>query len=136
MIRRFWTPRTTGEDVTPNAKTIRSIPLRVDAAVRKKNRLPAEFEVRGEIMMTKKAFEALNREQERIGGKIFVNARNSAAGAVRVLDPAITAARRLDFFAYYLLVDGKVPLSKHSDSPPALKPLRVRASDDRERCCG
>src|SRR3989441_12985699 len=104
---------TTGEDVTPNVKTIRSIPLRVDAATLKKNKLPAEFQVRGEIMMTKKAFEALNRDQERIGGKIFVNARNSAAGAVRVLDPAITAARRLGFFSYYLLVDGKGAFGKH-----------------------
>jgi DNA ligase (NAD+) len=127
---------TTGEDVTPNVKTIRSIPLRVDAATLKKVKLPADFEVRGEVMMTKKAFEALNREQERIGGKIFVNARNSAAGAVRVLDPSITAARRLDFFAYYLLVDGKVPFAKHSESLQALKQLRFRASDDWKLCVG
>jgi DNA ligase (NAD+) len=127
---------TTGEDVTPNVKTIRSIPLRVDAAILKKVKLPADFEVRGEVMMTKKAFEALNREQERIGGKIFVNARNSAAGAVRVLDPSITAARRLDFFAYYLLVDGKVPFAKHSESLQALKQLRFRASDDWKLCAG
>ncbi|HUC52531.1 MAG TPA: NAD-dependent DNA ligase LigA [Candidatus Cybelea sp.] len=127
---------TTGEDVTPNVKTIRSIPLRVAAGALKKNKLPAAFEVRGEIMMTKKAFEALNREQERIGGKIFVNPRNSAAGAVRVLDPSITAARRLDFFAYYLLVDGKVPFAKHSDSLQALKQLHFRASDDWKLCVG
>src|SRR6266852_1613865 len=127
---------TTGEDVTPNVKTVRSIPLRVDAAVLKKNRLRADFEVRGEIMMTKKAFEALNRKQEETGGKIFVNARNSAAGAVRVLDPAVTAARRLDFFAYYLLVDGKVPFPKHSESLQALKQLHFRASDDWKLCAG
>jgi DNA ligase (NAD+) len=127
---------TTGEDVTPNVKTIRSIPLRVDAAMLKKIKLRADFEVRGEVMMTRKAFEALNRKQEEIGGKIFVNARNSAAGAVRVLDPAITAARRLDFFAYYLLVDGKVPFAKHSDSLQALKQLRFRASDDWKLCVG
>src|SRR5467141_952947 len=127
---------TTGEDVTPNVKTIRSIPLRVDAAVLKKNRLRADFEVRGEIMMTKKAFEALNRKQEETGGKIFVNARNSAAGAVRVLDPSITAARRLDFFAYYLLVDGKVPFAKHSESLQALKQLHFCASDDWKLCAG
>jgi len=127
---------TTGEDVTPNVKTIRSIPLRVEAAALKKSKLPADFEVRGEIMMTKKAFEALNRKQEEIGGKIFVNARNSAAGAVRVLDPAITAARRLDFFAYYLLVDGKAPFAKHSESLQALKQLRFRASDDWKLCAG
>src|SRR6267154_2803416 len=127
---------TTGEDVTPNVKTIRSIPLRVDGAILKKVKLPTDFEVRGEVMMTKKAFEALNREQERVGGKIFVNARNSAAGAVRVLDPSITAARRLDFFAYYLLVDGKVPFGKHSESLQALKQLRFRASDDWRLCAG
>jgi DNA ligase (NAD+) len=127
---------TTGEDVTPNVKTIRSIPLRVDTAALKKIKLRADFEVRGEVMMTRKAFEALNRQQEQIGGKIFVNPRNSAAGAVRVLDPAITAARRLDFFAYYLLVDGKVPFAKHSDSLQALKQLHFRASDDWKLCQG
>jgi DNA ligase (NAD+) len=117
-------------------KTIRSIPLRVDVAALKKIKLRADFEVRGEVMMTRKAFEALNRQQEQIGGKIFVNPRNSAAGAVRVLDPAITAARRLDFFAYYLLVDGKVPFAKHSESLQALKQLRFRASDDWKLCHG
>jgi len=127
---------TTGEDVTPNVKTIRSIPLRVEAAVLKRTKLPADFEVRGEVMMTRKAFEALNRQQEQIGGKIFVNPRNSAAGAVRVLDPAITASRRLDFFAYYLLVDGKAPFAKHSESLQALKQLRFRASDDWKLCAG
>jgi DNA ligase (NAD+) len=127
---------TTGEDVTPNVKTIRSIPLQVDASVLKKAKLPPDFEVRGEVLMTRKAFEALNRQQELSGGKIFVNARNSAAGAVRVLDPSITAARRLDFFAYYLFVDGKVPFPKHSDSLGALKQLRFRASDDWKLCNG
>ena len=127
---------TTGEDVTPNVKTIRSIPLRVDAAVLKKVKLSADFEVRGEVLMTRKAFEALNRQQEETGGKIYVNARNSAAGSVRVLDPSITAARRLDFFAYYLLVDGKVPFAKHSESLGVLKQLRFRASDDWKLCDG
>ncbi|HKW33420.1 MAG TPA: NAD-dependent DNA ligase LigA [Candidatus Acidoferrum sp.] len=127
---------TTGEDVTPNVKTIRSVPLRVDAAAMKKAKLRADFEVRGEVMMTRKAFEALNRQQERIGGKIFVNPRNSAAGAVRVLDPTITASRKLDFFAYYLLEDGKVPFAKHSESLEALKQLRFRASDDWKLCNG
>jgi DNA ligase (NAD+) len=127
---------TTGEDVTPNVKTIRSIPLQMDAAALKKAKLPSDFEVRGEVLMTRKAFEALNRQQELTGGKIFVNARNSAAGAVRVLDPSITAARRLDFFAYYLFVDGKVPFPKHSDSLSALKQLRFRASDDWKLCNG
>jgi DNA ligase (NAD+) len=127
---------TTGEDVSPNVKTIRSVPLQVDATVLKKAKLPSDFEVRGEVLMTRKAFEELNRQQELSGGKIFVNARNSAAGAVRVLDPSITAARRLDFFAYYLFVDGKVPFAKHSESLEALKQLRFRASDDWKLCNG
>jgi len=127
---------TTGEDVTPNVKTIRSIPLRVDAATLKKVKLPATFEVRGEVMMTRKSFEALNRQQDEIGGKIFVNPRNAAAGAVRVLDPRITAQRNLDFFAYYLYVDGKVPFAKHSDSLKALKEMRFRSSDDWKLCDG
>jgi DNA ligase (NAD+) len=126
----------TGEDVTPNVKTIRSIPLRVDLAALKKLKLPPRFEVRGEVLMTRKAFEAMNRQQEESGGKIFVNPRNAAAGSVRVLDPSITARRRLEFFAYYLLVDGEVPFAKHSDSLEALKQLRFRASEDWKLCNG
>jgi DNA ligase (NAD+) len=127
---------TTGEDVTPNVKTIRSIPLSVDAAALKKSKLGDTFEVRGEILMTRKAFEAMNRQQEQTGGKIFVNPRNAAAGAVRVLDPSITASRKLDFFAYYLFVDGRVPYAKHSDSLETLKQLRFRASSDWKLCSG
>jgi DNA ligase (NAD+) len=127
---------TTGEDVTPNVKTVRSVPLRVEAGALKKAKLPLDFEVRGEIMMTRESFDALNRQQEQSGGKIFVNPRNAAAGAIRVLDPTITAQRRLDFFAYYLFVDGKVPFGKHSESLLALKQLRFRASDDWKLCNG
>ena len=127
---------TTGEDVTPNVKTIRSIPLRIDPAALKKAKLPSAFEVRGEVLMTRKSFDAMNRQQEETGGKIFVNPRNAAAGSVRVLDPSITAQRRLEFFAYYLLVDGDVPFPKHSDSLQTLKQLRFRASDDWKLCAG
>src|ERR1700674_487500 len=126
----------TGEDVTPNVKTIRSIPLRVELAALKKLKLPPSFEVRGEVLMTRKSFEAMNRQQEESGGKIFVNPRNAAAGSVRVLDPSITARRRLEFFAYYLLVDGEVPFAKHSESLEALKQLRFRASEDWKLCDG
>ncbi len=126
----------TGEDVTPNVKTIRSIPLRLDVSEMKKLGLPADIEVRGEAMMTKKAFEELNRQQDASGGKHFANARNAAAGAVRMLDPNITASRKLDFFAYYLLSGTRVPLKKHSQSLEALKALRFRASADFEVCDG
>src|SRR5437868_6669560 len=127
---------TTGEDVTPNVRTIRSIPLRIDKETLKKAKVPAAFEVRGEVMMTRKAFEALNRLQEQTGGKLFVNARNSAAGAVRMLDPSITAQRRLDFFAYYLLAESKAAFPKHSQSLEALQQLRFRASSDWKLCAG
>ncbi len=127
---------TMGEDVTPNAKTIRTIPLTIDAALLKKAGLPATFEVRGETIMTRKAFEALNESQEATGGKRFANARNAAAGAVRMLDPTITASRKLDFFAYYLLVDGKPPKKRHSESLEALGELRFKTSDDWEQCKG
>jgi DNA ligase (NAD+) len=126
----------TGEDVTSNVKTIRTVPLRIDTTTLKRARLAGTFEVRGEVLMTHKAFEAMNRQQEQAGGKIFVNPRNAAAGSVRVLDPSITAQRRLEFFAYYLLVDGIEPFPKHSESLEALKALRFRASDDWKLCDG
>jgi DNA ligase (NAD+) len=126
----------TGEDVTPNVRTIRSVPLRIDSAALKKIKLPSSFEVRGEILLTHKAFEAINRQQEESGGKIFVNPRNAAAGSVRVLDPSVTARRRLEFFAYYLFVNGEPPFTKHSESLQALKQLRFRASEDWKLCDG
>ena len=100
---------TTGEDVTANVRTIRSIPLQVDLAECKRLGLSADFEVRGEIIMPRKAFEELNRQQEEQGGKRFANPRNAAAGAVRVLDPAITASRQARFF--WILPAGRRPLS-------------------------
>ncbi|HMA31104.1 MAG TPA: NAD-dependent DNA ligase LigA [Casimicrobiaceae bacterium] len=84
-----------GEDVTRNIHTIRAIPLRLagDAA-------PDLLEVRGEVYMSKKDFDALNARQQAAGLKPFINPRNTAAGAVRQLDPAVTAQRPLLFFAY------------------------------------
>jgi DNA ligase (NAD+) len=84
-----------GENVTRNVETIRDIPRRVKSAD-----MPEVFEVRGEIYMTHKDFAALNAEQARGRDKVFANPRNAAAGSLRQLDPAITAARPLHFFAY------------------------------------
>ncbi|MGD1212774.1 MAG: NAD-dependent DNA ligase LigA [Candidatus Acidiferrales bacterium] len=125
---------TTGEDVTPNVKTIRSIPLTIDPALLKKAGLHGDFEVRGEAIMTRKAFQELNLQQSEQGGKIFANPRNAAAGAVRVLDPKITASRRLDFFAYYILVDGRSAKKRLSEVLDALSTLRFKASDDWKLC--
>ncbi|MGH9574548.1 MAG: NAD-dependent DNA ligase LigA [Candidatus Acidiferrales bacterium] len=127
---------TTGEEVTPNVKTIRSIPLSVEAALLKKAGLPQDFEVRGEVLMNRKAFEALNEQQAAQAGKIFKSPRNSAAGSVRVLDPRITASRRLDFFAYYLLVDGRPAKKRLSEMLGVLKEIHFRASEDWKLCRG
>jgi len=121
---------TTGEDVTPNVRTIRSIPLSIDAALLKKAGVAADFEVRGEVVMTRKAFEALNQQQEESGGKIFANPRNAAAGAVRMLDPKITASRRLEFFPYYLLVGGRAAKKRLSEVHEALAAMRFKARED------
>ncbi|HEV8383361.1 MAG TPA: NAD-dependent DNA ligase LigA [Candidatus Acidoferrales bacterium] len=125
---------TTGEDVTLNVKTIRAIPLSVDSAALKKLGIPRDFEVRGEIIMTRKAFEQMNRQQEEQGLKRFANPRNAAAGAVRVLDPAITASRRLDFYAYSLLVNGRAALKRHADSLAALNKLEFRICEEYAVC--
>lgn len=125
---------TTGEDVTPNVKTIRSIPLGVDPALLKKAGLPSAFEVRGEVIMTRKAFQAMNEQQQEQGLKVFANPRNAAAGSVRVLDPRITASRRLDFFAYYLLVNGRVPKKRLSEALETLSTIHFKASDDWRLC--
>ena len=109
-----------GEDVTPNVKTIRSVPLSISAAALKKAGLPQEFEVRGEVVMPLKAFERMNEERERLGLAKFANPRNAGAGAVRVLDPSITAQRRLDFYSYFLLVDGRTYLDRQSAALQAL----------------
>ncbi len=124
----------TGEDVTPNVKTIRSIPLRLEREMLKKLSLPPDIEVRGEVIMNRAAFASLNQQQEAIGGKLFANPRNAAAGAVRMLDPAITASRKLEFFAYYLLANGRAPLKLHSQSLEALTKLHFKASADFEIC--
>lgn len=86
---------TTGEEVTANLRTIAAIPLRLPLP-----RPPERLEVRGEVLMFKKDFEALNEVQAREGEKLFVNPRNAAAGALRQLDPRLTARRPLFFFAY------------------------------------
>jgi len=117
-----------GEDVTPNVKTIRSVPLSVSAAALKKAGLPQEFGVRGEVVMPLKAFERMNEERERQGLAKFANPRNAGAGAVRALDPNITAQRRLDFYAYFLLVDGRTYLDRQSEALGALGPAGFKVN--------
>ncbi|WP_251440784.1 NAD-dependent DNA ligase LigA [Veillonella intestinalis] len=84
-----------GEDVTNNVRTIQSVPLWIEKA-------PPYIEIRGEVYMPHKEFQRINEEREAEGLPTFVNPRNAAAGSLRQLDPAITASRNLDFFAYAL----------------------------------
>jgi DNA ligase (NAD+) len=94
---------TIGEDVTSNVRTIRSVPLRVDAAKLKAGKLPGSFEVRGEVVLPQAAFLKMNEQRVAQGLAPAVNPRNAAAGTIRTLEPNIVAQRRLDFYAYFLL---------------------------------
>jgi DNA ligase (NAD+) len=94
---------TIGEDVTTNVRTIRSVPLHIGAAKLQAANLPQSFEVRGEVILPRKAFELMNAAREAQGLAPAVNPRNAAAGTIRTLEPNIVAQRRLEFFAYFLL---------------------------------
>ena len=95
-----------GENITENLRTVRSIPIQVRGGS-----APARFEVRGEVYMSKTAFERLNNQRADLGEPLFANPRNAAAGSVRQLDPRVTASRRLDIWVYQLgwLEDGTRP---------------------------
>jgi DNA ligase (NAD+) len=117
-----------GEDVTANLRTIKSIPLRL--AARKAPRL---LEVRGEVLMWKRDFEALNAAQRARDEREYVNARNSAAGSLRQLDPRITAQRRLTFYAYGLgAAEGAPAFGRHSQMLDYLAENRFRVAAERE----
>jgi DNA ligase (NAD+) len=101
---------TRGDDVTSNVKTIRSIPLRVSG-----NQIPAEFVMRGEILMPRAVFNKLNEERIRTENPPFANPRNAAAGTVKLLDPKIVASRSLECFFYFLLSE-ELPAGNHYDN--------------------
>ena len=121
----------TGEDVTQNLRTLRQIPLRLQGAA------PAVLEVRGEVYMRRDDFERLNERQREKGERTYINPRNTAAGAVRQLDPAITAQRPLSFFAYGLgEVRGWTLPPTHSATLDALADFGVPVSADRAVVAG
>jgi DNA ligase (NAD+) len=123
----------TGEDVTSNIRTIRSVPLSISAAKLRKARLPQSIEVRGEVVMPEAAFVRLNEEREREGLPAFVNPRNSAAGTLRTLEPSIVANRRLVFFAYFLLVEGEYFAAGQTATLETLSALGFRVNPHRRR---
>ena len=118
-----------GEDVTENARTIRSIPLRI-----RKRR--GDWEARGEVVLTKKAFERINEEQGAANLKQFANPRNAAAGSLRVLDPSITASRKLEYFTYFLLQNGTFASETQTEALETLKEMGFKTSVHWKRCSG
>jgi DNA ligase (NAD+) len=109
-----------GEDVTLNVRTVRSVPLSIPKEKLKKAGMPADFEVRGELLMPTASFKKINEERERNGLPTFANPRNFTAGTVRQLDSNITAERRLDYFPYILLQNGRTYFDHHSKTLAAL----------------
>ncbi len=123
----------TGEDVTPNLRTVRAIPLRLNV-----ERPPKILEVRGEVIMLKRDFERLNRTLQERGEKTFVNPRNAAAGTLRQKDPRITASRPLSFYAYALgrYEGAGLPTDRHSHQIDYLAQLHLPVSPRRRVVSG
>jgi DNA ligase (NAD+) len=123
---------TTGEDVTLNVRTVRSIPLSIDRDKLKKAGIPPSFEARGELLMPTAAFKKVNEERERNGLPTFANPRNFTAGTVRQLDANVTAERRLDFFPYILLSNGRTYFERHWETLTALDKAGFKVNQNRK----
>jgi DNA ligase (NAD+) len=120
-----------GEDVTANLRTIRSIPLTITGEQLHKAGLTPPFEVRGEVLMPTKSFLAMNEQREEQGLAPFANPRNAAAGAVRVLEPQITAQRKLDFYPYFLLQNGRMARATQWEALEALSAAGFKVNPNR-----
>src|SRR6202140_3717907 len=123
---------TVGEDVTLNVRTVRSIPLSISKEKLKAAGIRANFEVRGEMLMPLAAFRQMNQQREEKGLSLFANPRNATAGTVRQLEPGIVAQRRLDYFAYMLLQDGRTFFDRHSKSLDALDAAGFKVNPSRK----
>src|ERR1700722_2129250 len=123
---------TVGEDVTLNVRTVRSIPLSIPVQKLKKADIPPDFEVRGELLMPTASFKKINEERERAGLTTFANPRNFTAGTVRQLDPNITAERRMDYFPYILLRNGRTYFDRHSKTLGALDAAGFKVNPNRK----
>ncbi|HEV7745609.1 MAG TPA: NAD-dependent DNA ligase LigA [Pyrinomonadaceae bacterium] len=134
-----------GEDVTLNARTIRSVPLRLRSQIsnlktQKKSGTSnlrseiTDLEVRGEVFIPRKVFERINAEREAHDEPRFANPRNAAAGTIRQLDPKITASRKLEMFAYDLLAGDRKPFATHWDALNWLESAGFKVSQERKLC--
>ncbi len=122
---------TIGEDVTLNIRTVRSIPLNIPKEKLKKAGILPDFEVRGELLMPAASFKKMNEDREARGLSLFANPRNATAGTVRQLDASITAQRRLDYFPYILLHNGRTYLERHWQTLEALQAAGFKVNQNR-----
>jgi DNA ligase (NAD+) len=122
-----------GEDVTSSVRTIRSVPLSISAEKLKEAGVSQSFEVRGETVMSQKAFEKMNKEREAQGLAPAVNPRNAAAGTLRTIDPSIVAQRQLDVYAYFLLTNGEYVDKGQDATLDSLTALGFRVNPHRGR---
>ena len=120
-----------GEEVTQNARTIRSVPLRFKPGARA---MEADVEVRGEVFLPRDVFDKTNAEREEQGEPKFANPRNAAAGAIRQLDSRLVARRKLDMFAYDLITGGRKPFATHWESLDWLEKAGFRVNAERALC--
>jgi DNA ligase (NAD+) len=121
-----------GEEVTLNVRTVRSIPLSIPKDKLKKAGIPADFEVRGELLMPLAAFKKMNEDRESRGLSLFANPRNATAGTVRQLDSRVTADRRLDYFSYALLQNGRTYFDHHLKTLDALDHAGFKINQSRK----
>jgi DNA ligase (NAD+) len=121
-----------GEDVTLNVRTVRSVPLSIPRDRLKKAGIPANFEVRGELLMPLAAFKKMNDDREAKGLAVFANPRNATAGTVRQLESKVTAERRLDYFPYMLLENGRTYFDRHSKTLDALHAAGFKVNQNRK----
>ncbi len=124
---------TVGEDVTLNVRTVRSVPLSIPKEKLKKAGIPANFEVRGELLMPTASFNKVNKERESKGLPTFANPRNFTAGTVRQLDANVTAERRMDFFPYILLENGRTYFDRHSKTLDALEAAGFKVNQNHKQ---
>lgn len=117
---------TTGEDVTSNVKTIKSIPMRIP--------IKEEVEFRGEVYMPKQSFAQLNEKREKQGEELFANPRNAAAGSIRQLDSSIAASRKLDAFWYYFVNARELDIKTHEAAMKKMEECRIRTNKERKVC--
>src|SRR5215831_5839338 len=124
---------TTGEDVTQNVRTIRSLPLGIRAESLKSIKV-ADIEVRGEVYLPAGVFHKINEGRAEQGLPVFANPRNAAAGTMKSLDSRVAAERKLDIFCYELLFDGRKPFPSHWESLEWLRQAGFKVNKERKRC--